>query len=322
MRNMAKRIMTIGLALVLLVGLQVNAQAATNWDKVQKHYQVKVFIDSIDNEVEFTAESGKPFIAVNRTFVPYRVLGEALGADVDWDNGARKVTAKGNNNTVEMVIGKAKFKVNNASKTMDVEPFILSAEGRTYVPARYVTEGLNYKIDFTQADGKMYIVAFTQGQSETEIKAILQDVANGVSSAKSTPVTPTKSAKQEFNNAYVTPHAEKGTYKQEGNHYIVYGDFSGEWETEKYYIIKEAKYIGGGADVVTIYPRDMKNPKIAITCTSHPELNTLDYYGSINDMSKPNLQYQLNGQGYEIPIVKGMTIELQEAGGDRFTITI
>ena len=299
------------------------AEASQDYNIISKTYNVRVFIDTSNNELTFTKDSGKPFIALNRTFIPYRVMGEALGAKVDWDNNLRKVTATGNNNKVEMYIGHKTYGVNGNVKQMDVEPFILASEGRTYIPARYITEGLNYKIDFTQADGKMYIVAFTQGQSETEIKAILQDVANGVSSAKSTPVTPTKSAKQEFNNAYVTPHAEKGTYKQEGNHYIVYGDFSGEWETEKYYIIKEAKYIGGGADVVTIYPRDMKNPKIAITCTSHPELNTYrGYTGSVSDMTGPNLQYQIKGENYEIPIVKGMTIELQEASGDRFTITI
>lgn len=310
-----------GVAIVEMYNSEALA-ATVDYNKVQKTYNVKVFIDSAENEIQFTKDSGKPFIALNRTFIPYRVMGEALGAKVDWDNNLRKVTATGNNNKVEMYIGHKTYGVNGNVKQMDVEPFILASEGRTYIPARYITEGLNYTIDFTQADGKMYIVAFTQGQSETEIKAILQDVANGVSSAKSTPVTPTKPAKQEFNNAYVTPHAEKGTYKQEGNHYIINGDFEGVWETEKYAILKHPSSIGTGADVVTIYPKAMDFSKIAVTCTSHPELNTLNYYGSINDMTRPNLQYQLNGQGYDIPIVEGMIIELQEAGGDTFTITI
>ena len=307
------------LTIALIAGIQVNAQAATNWDKVQKHYEVKVYMDSLDNELEFKGGLGKPFIAVNRTFVPYRVLGEALGADVSWNNAERKVTAVGNDNTVQMFIGNTKFKVNNVTKTMDVEPFILTAEGRTYIPARYITEGLNYYIDFTQANGKMCIVVFTLGQTESERKVIIEDIANGVSSGKATPVTP---AKPEFNTGKKTPLADPSTYKVEGNHYIIYGDFIGKMQTEKYTIYKRQSSIGSGADVVTIYPRANDFSKIAVTCTSHPELNTLNYYGSINDMTRPNMQYQLNGQGYAIPIVKGMTIELKEAGGDTFTITI
>ncbi|NLB88061.1 MAG: hypothetical protein GX790_02360 [Syntrophomonadaceae bacterium] len=160
----------------LHMGKKAVATPRVNYDLVQKNYDVRFFVDSADNEIKFTAETGRPFIALDRTFVPYRIMAEALGAKVDWDGEARKVTATGNNNKVELFIGNQTYKVNGKNKIMDVEPFILSAEGRTYIPARYLTEGLNYTIDFAQ-DGKvMYIVSFTKGQDEDQRKAVLDEI--------------------------------------------------------------------------------------------------------------------------------------------------
>ena len=171
-----KKFKLAALVTLLCFVFTIPAFAAVNWDKEPKNYDVKVYINSKNHEVLFPAGMGMPFIAKGRTFVPYRILSESLGAKVDWDGGARKVTASGNNRTVELFIGNQKYKVNGASKKMDVEPFILSAEGRTYIPARYLVEGLNYTIDFAQ-DGKvMYIVSFTKGQSQAEMKAILKEI--------------------------------------------------------------------------------------------------------------------------------------------------
>ena len=167
-----------GVAIVEMYNSEALA-ATVDYNKVQKTYNVKVFIDNVNNEMKFTKDSGKPFIALNRTFIPYRVMGEALGAKVDWDNNLRKVTATGNNNKVEMYIGHKTYGVNNEVKQMDVEPFILSAEGRTYIPARYITEGLNYYIDFTQKDGQMYVIVFTKGQNEDERNQVLNELDKG-----------------------------------------------------------------------------------------------------------------------------------------------
>ena len=150
--------------------------ASVDFNQIPKHYDVRVFIDNKDHEVIFPAEMGRPFIAEGRTFTPYRIMCENLGAQVNWDEGLRKVTANGNKSVVELFIGNSNYKVNGEDRTMDVEPFILAAEGRTYIPARYLTEGLGYKIDFAQ-DGKvMFICSFTKGQSEAEMKAVLNEI--------------------------------------------------------------------------------------------------------------------------------------------------
>ncbi len=171
-----KKIKIVALITMLCFICTIPAFAVTDWDKEPKSYDVRVFIDNKDNELKFPAGMGKPFIIQGRTFVPYRIMCESLGAEVDWDSDARKVTAVGNGNTVELAIGKKVYKVNNVSKTMDVEPFILRTEGRTYVPARYVTEGLSYEIDYDRGGQVMYVCSFTKGQSKAEQKAILKDI--------------------------------------------------------------------------------------------------------------------------------------------------
>jgi len=171
-----KKLKIITLVTLLCFICTIPAIAAGNWDSITKHYNIKVFINDKDHELEFPPDMGKPFIAKDRTFVPYRIMCEALGANVDWDGDARKVTATGNGNTVELFIGNPNYKVNGTQKTMDVEPFILSAESRTYIPARYITEGLNYTIDFAQGGRVMYIVSFTKGQGEAERKAVLDEL--------------------------------------------------------------------------------------------------------------------------------------------------
>ena len=171
-----KRIKIITLITLLCVIFTIPAFAAVDWDKESKNYEVRIYLDTKDNELQFPSGMGKPFIAQGRTFVPYRIMSEALGAKVDWDGNARKVTAEGNSSKVELFIGNSKYRVNGVVKKMDVEPFILKAEGRTYIPARYLTEGLNYKIDFEQDGRLMFICSFTKGQSESEMKAILKEI--------------------------------------------------------------------------------------------------------------------------------------------------
>lgn len=166
-----------GKAAIVEKGVAMAANKV-NWDTVYKNYEVKVYVNDKNNPVVFPAGAGRPFIAEGRTFTPYRVMAEKLGANVGWDNAQRKVTATNTNNTVELFIGNANYKVNGQAKVMNVEPFILSTEGRTYIPARYLTEGLGYTIDFANGGKVMYIVAFTQGQTQEQRKAVLNELIN------------------------------------------------------------------------------------------------------------------------------------------------
>ena len=112
----------------------------------------------VNNEV-ITKEDSAPYIANDRTYVPFRALGEALGAEVNWDNDARTVTYTLGKTEVVMTIGETTYTVNGEEKTMDVAPEI--SGDRTYVPVRFVGEALGFKVTaLYAADGTTSSVVF------------------------------------------------------------------------------------------------------------------------------------------------------------------
>ena len=112
----------------------------------------------VNNEV-VSVEDAAPYVANDRTYVPFRALGEAIGADVVWDNDARTVTYTLGKTEVVMTIGETTYTVNGEEKTMDVAPEITGE--RTYVPVRFVGEALGFKVTaLYAADGTTASVVF------------------------------------------------------------------------------------------------------------------------------------------------------------------
>ena len=102
-----------------------------------------------------------PFAQNNRTFVPFRALGEALGAKVEFNQDAKTVTYKLGTTEIVMTLDSKTYTVNGAEKTMDVAPF--AKDNRTYVPVRFVGEALGFKVTGLQdGNGKYVAVAFTK----------------------------------------------------------------------------------------------------------------------------------------------------------------
>ena len=90
-----------------------------------------------------------PYIKDSRTYVPMRYLGEILGAEVVWDDAARKVTLNKDEITVEFTIGSTTYTVNGEAKTADVAPEI--ANDRTMLPARFVAEAFGAVVGWDAA---------------------------------------------------------------------------------------------------------------------------------------------------------------------------
>ena len=115
--------------------------------------------DFVVNNNVVSVEDAAPYIANDRTYVPFRALGEAIGAEVVWDNDARTVTYTLGKTEVVMTIGEKTYTVNGEEKTMDVAPEITS--DRTYVPVRFVGEALGFKVTaLSAADGTTASVVF------------------------------------------------------------------------------------------------------------------------------------------------------------------
>ncbi len=91
-----------------------------------------------------------PYInADNRVLVPLRAIGEALGAQVNWDPSSKLVTVTKENLTIQMTIGIKKVSLNGQQNFMDTSPVIKN--GRTMIPLRYIGEYFGRIVEWNSA---------------------------------------------------------------------------------------------------------------------------------------------------------------------------
>lgn len=142
--------------------------------------EIKVLVDG--NQLEFDVA---PVIEDGRTLVPMRAIFEALGADVDWNENSKTITAKTDSKTLMITIGEnrlgviEKVAVSQETKVDEdntgyTEALIRSipldvpakiVDGRTLVPIRAVSEGLDADVAWN-AEEK--IVSITKKSPEYE----------------------------------------------------------------------------------------------------------------------------------------------------------
>ena len=108
-----------------------------------------------------------PFIKDNRTFVPVRIVAEALGAtnkDTMWDEATQTVTLEREDRTITMTIGSNEIKLSDGTTiTSDVAPFIHAETGRTVLPFRVIAEAFGADVEaIYAADGTTLAVTFEQ----------------------------------------------------------------------------------------------------------------------------------------------------------------
>lgn len=135
--------------------VKVSASFVEDKDYVEPDNSITVSMtigsnDFVINNNIVTVPDAAPYIANDRTYVPFRALGEALGAKVVWNNDARTVTYTLGDTEIVMTIGDTTYTINGAEKSMDVAPEITG--DRTYVPVRFVAEGLGFKVTPLYAD--------------------------------------------------------------------------------------------------------------------------------------------------------------------------
>jgi hypothetical protein len=118
-----------------------------------------------------------PFIESDRTFVPVRFLGNALGvtdSNITWDNNTKTATLQGNA-TLSMTIGQARITSDGETKAIDVAPLLRS--DRTFLPARFVAEGLGYQVDWDEAT--QTVVCWPAGQEKPDVSAAVEYLTSG-----------------------------------------------------------------------------------------------------------------------------------------------
>ncbi|MDI6813915.1 MAG: stalk domain-containing protein [Desulfitobacteriaceae bacterium] len=112
---------------------------------------VKVFVKG--RKPSFDAE---PFVKEGRTMVPVRAIAEALGLEVDYQNGVATITNPANGKTVILYVGRSEAEVNGQKVALDV-PAQVVPPGRTVVPLRFVSENLGADVKWFE-DGQVVAV--------------------------------------------------------------------------------------------------------------------------------------------------------------------
>lgn len=101
-------------------------------------------------------EDAMPMVKNDRTMVPFRALLEKLGAKVEWDQNTKTVKATKDDMNIELAVGKNIAKVNGKEVKLDAPAFI--ENDRTYIPARFISENLGYKVKYEKISSFLNVV--------------------------------------------------------------------------------------------------------------------------------------------------------------------
>ena len=147
---MKRCILSLVMALVALCAVTIAASAA--------EADPDITVQLNGQSLEFT--DAKPQVKDNRTFLPYRAVFEAMGAEVGYDNNV--VTAKRGDTELSMTIGGSVATVTRAGVaeelTMDVAPYVDDATWRTYVPVRFAADAFGCSVGWDQASQTVVIL--------------------------------------------------------------------------------------------------------------------------------------------------------------------
>lgn len=116
-----------------------------------------------------------PYTDSDRTFVPVRFLGNALGIanqNITWDDGLGRAALQSGSTRAEMTIGKKQIVTNGQARDIDVAPQ-LQPPGRTFLPARFVCEALGYEVDW---QNDKYVLVWPKGEPKPDIEELKKKI--------------------------------------------------------------------------------------------------------------------------------------------------
>lgn len=97
------------------------------------------------------------YINNGSTMVPFRYLGESMGADISWIADSRTAVYQLNGTEIRMQVGSKTAWVNGKPVTMNVAPEIKN--DRLYIPLRFVSENLNAQVQWIP-ESKQAVITF------------------------------------------------------------------------------------------------------------------------------------------------------------------
>jgi N-acetylmuramoyl-L-alanine amidase len=125
----------------------------SNYDEDRGGALIRVFLN--DERLDF--KDADPLIENGRTLVPMRGILETLGAQVDWNEQTRTVTAVKDGITISLAVGNTAAAVNGEPRNLDVPARIIN--NRTMVPLRFLAESLSAAVDWDETRRVIRITA-------------------------------------------------------------------------------------------------------------------------------------------------------------------
>jgi len=151
MKNLKnKNLISLSISTILLIVILVTS-FVPNVVQASDNSNIQILLNG--KNLNIPAGYGKAFFDSNgRTQIPLRALMEAMGYTVLWDGDTQTVSIllskDSNSQKVTLQLGSRIVYAPNGTITMDTVAF--AKDSRTYIPLRFVSEALGYKVGYTQ----------------------------------------------------------------------------------------------------------------------------------------------------------------------------
>lgn len=107
----------------------------------------------------FASIDSPPYIKNNRTMVPFRAIGEALGAEINWYPENKRATYALKAKFIALIVGEKNALVNGKNVSMEIPAEI--KDNRLFIPLRFVSENLGAKVTWEATEKKITIEYFS-----------------------------------------------------------------------------------------------------------------------------------------------------------------
>ena len=138
-----KKIISLFILCILLLSCFSAALAVDN---------IPIYLNGV-----LTKSDAPPINVNNRILIGARMLFETFGGNIAWDAGAQKVTINYQSTQIRLYINSGVAYVNDKPYNLDSPAIIVN--GRTMIPIRFVSESLNFSVDWQDQTHTVYVTA-------------------------------------------------------------------------------------------------------------------------------------------------------------------